>query len=201
MSTGGRAATLQTQHEWHEAAVVAQSQPSNKEPHSTAVVDVVASPKSGLGPQSSWPNVERHECDNQIIQFRTDSDDERRGQGLGQSISGPDDTSETRPGEVVQERRWTVDNSNNHEDLQPMHSPGRLHKENFVGTVTESSADSLSGRVFQLTVQDIETVARSSHVRGEIWLTDPYNKSSPFITIPITQKMTQSFASKRPQTM
>ncbi|EER41757.1 conserved hypothetical protein [Histoplasma capsulatum H143] len=60
--------------------------------------------------------------------------------------------------------------------------------------------DSLTGSAYQLTVKDAQAVTASDQIRGQIWLTNTYNMNfPPFITIPISQEMSDKFATQLQQ--
>jgi len=60
----------------------------------------------------------------------------------------------------------------------------------------------LSGRVFQLTVEDAFSALTSENVHGGVWLTEPYDtRSLPFVTFSISEDLSQQFALQRPQAM
>ncbi|KAI9749789.1 MAG: hypothetical protein M4579_006739 [Chaenotheca gracillima] len=60
----------------------------------------------------------------------------------------------------------------------------------------------LAGRVYNLSVEDIQTVATSDQIRGQIWLTNPYTRnSSPFITVPISRGLSNELATIRVRVM
>ncbi|KAM5431523.1 hypothetical protein McanCB21832_005522 [Microsporum canis] len=61
---------------------------------------------------------------------------------------------------------------------------------------------SLTGDVYRLTAQDVQRVIESGQIPGEIWLTITYYpNASPFVTIPISRKLSHHFATQRPQMM
>jgi len=69
-------------------------------------------------------------------------------------------------------------------------------------TRTVMNTGSLSGRVFALTMDDIQFVINSNQVAGSIWMTEPYdNESSPFITITISPGACLFFGAQRHQVM
>lgn len=69
-------------------------------------------------------------------------------------------------------------------------------------SVAHSPIDSLTGDVYNLTTQDVETIAKSDQIWGQIWLTAPYNQgSTPFITISISRFWSVHFATRRVQIM
>jgi hypothetical protein len=56
----------------------------------------------------------------------------------------------------------------------------------------------LAGDVYGLTVEDVQTVAMSDQIRGNVWLTYTYNaRSFSFVTIPISQELSDQLASQR----
>jgi hypothetical protein len=58
------------------------------------------------------------------------------------------------------------------------------------------------GRVFQLTRQDGLSALASEHVRGGVFLTEPYSTGSlPLVTFSISEDLSQEFALQRPQAM
>jgi hypothetical protein len=59
-----------------------------------------------------------------------------------------------------------------------------------------------TGYVCELTIEDAQAVTVSDQIRGQIWLTYPYNTSSmPFLTIPITPESARQYVETRPQIM
>lgn len=69
-------------------------------------------------------------------------------------------------------------------------------------TDMERSLGSLTGRVYGLTYGDLQVVATSNQIHGQILLTDPYEPTySPFITTSISQDLKNQFATQRVQIM
>jgi len=61
---------------------------------------------------------------------------------------------------------------------------------------------SLTGDVYELTLDDARTAVALDGMCGKIWLTDPHNDgSSPFITLRITHELSKQLATRRPQVM
>ena len=71
------------------------------------------------------------------------------------------------------------------------------------GSVTvPAQSGALTGEVYGLTVADAQAIAISNQIRGGIWLTNPYEADSyPFITIPISKKLSLQLAAQRPRMM
>ncbi|KAE8334211.1 hypothetical protein BDV24DRAFT_170426 [Aspergillus arachidicola] len=66
-----------------------------------------------------------------------------------------------------------------------------------IPTMSIPSTDSLTGAVYQLTIKDAQAITMSDHIRGGIWLTNTYNMNfPPFVTIPISQEMSDRFATR-----
>jgi hypothetical protein len=64
------------------------------------------------------------------------------------------------------------------------------------------TTDSLRGRVFALTHEDVREVAISNQISGQVWMTDPYdNASFSFISMPITDEISLYFSTRRRQIM
>ena len=60
----------------------------------------------------------------------------------------------------------------------------------------------LTGSVYELTIGDAQAAAMSGKIRGQIWLTDPYEvDASPFITVPISRDLSNQIATQRVQIM
>lgn len=63
-----------------------------------------------------------------------------------------------------------------------------------------TTTDSLHGRVFALTHEDVREVAISNQISGQVWMTDPYdNASFSFISMPITDEISLYFSTRRHQ--
>jgi hypothetical protein len=70
------------------------------------------------------------------------------------------------------------------------------------GPQTERSQTGLTGDVYELTVEDARMIAMSNQILGKIFLTDPYDMSTPsFITITISTELTNQFTVRRPRVM
>ncbi|SLM36761.1 hypothetical protein LPUS_06434 [Lasallia pustulata] len=64
------------------------------------------------------------------------------------------------------------------------------------------AAGSLAGDVYKLTIEDLQTLATSNQIQGQILLTDPYKPNySPFITILISKDLRNHFATQSVQIM
>lgn len=60
--------------------------------------------------------------------------------------------------------------------------------------------DTMAGDAYGLTIEDARAITVSDQVRGNIWLTYTYNAPSfSFITIPISQELSDQLASQRPR--
>ncbi|EGD95577.1 hypothetical protein TESG_03052 [Trichophyton tonsurans CBS 112818] len=58
----------------------------------------------------------------------------------------------------------------------------------------------LSGRVFELTLQDVQAILSSDQVGSKVWLTETYgNQSLPTITLTISQELCIYFSAQRHQ--
>ena len=62
--------------------------------------------------------------------------------------------------------------------------------------------DSLTGDVYELTLDDVRTAVASEEMCGKIWLTEPHHDGpSPFITLRITHDLSKQLATQRRQVM
>ncbi|OJD18552.1 hypothetical protein ACJ73_08713 [Blastomyces percursus] len=58
----------------------------------------------------------------------------------------------------------------------------------------------LSGRVFELTLQDVQAILSSDQVGSKVWLTETYgNQSLPTITLTVSQELCIYFSTQRHQ--
>jgi hypothetical protein len=64
------------------------------------------------------------------------------------------------------------------------------------------ATDYLTGDVYELNVEDIQTVAESNEISGKILLTDTYKvDATSFVTIPISEQLTNRLIRQRPRFM
>ncbi|OAT07879.1 hypothetical protein BDBG_03897 [Blastomyces gilchristii SLH14081] len=84
---------------------------------------------------------------------------------------------------------------------QRRYTPDTLHRaRQGILSSEPPPIDSLTGAAYQLTVKDAQAVTASDQIRGQIWLTNTYNMNfPPFVTIPISQEMSDKFATQLQQ--
>jgi hypothetical protein len=64
-----------------------------------------------------------------------------------------------------------------------------------------SSPSSLTGDVYELTIDDAAKVVTSGQIQGKIYLTDTYLNTASFITIPISDDLTNQLTTQRTRVM
>lgn len=80
-------------------------------------------------------------------------------------------------------------------------SPSQAQELHIQGQWQGLPLASLTGDVYELTVDDARMIAMSEQISGRIWLTDTYENSTSFITIPISHELTGQFIIQRPRVM
>ncbi|KAH6719537.1 hypothetical protein BKA61DRAFT_669865 [Leptodontidium sp. MPI-SDFR-AT-0119] len=86
------------------------------------------------------------------------------------------------------------------EELATGEIQGELETEKL--PMVQAGRPSLTGDVYELTLEDARMVVISDQVPGKIWLTDTFEANySSFITIPISDELTRRFIIQRPRVM
>lgn len=68
--------------------------------------------------------------------------------------------------------------------------------------LTDENRRTLTGDVYELTMDDARAITNSDQVGGKVWLTDPYDaNTASFITIPISDELKTRFIIQRPRLM
>ncbi|KAJ6136911.1 hypothetical protein N7497_012163 [Penicillium chrysogenum] len=121
--------------------------------------------------------------------------------GLGRSAIGSmKERSRLELAELVKQRQQDLTCEVLQDFLQNA-STGQSHDEHDLAFADENRR-TLTGDVYELTMDDARTITNSDQVGGKVWLTDSYDaNTASFITIPISDELKTQFIIQRPRLM